>query len=76
MKLTPKKTKFRIKATKDEGSSCCSTKEMDLGIILIGTIPISLNCSTNSLTLLDFFKSKKMEKSLVEVKKKKAISNR
>ena len=41
-----------------------------MGIILIGTIPISLNCSTSSLTLPAFFKSKEMEKSLVEVKEK------
>ena len=44
---------------------------MDLGTILIGTIPVSLNCSTISLTLPYFFKSKEMEESLVEVKKKK-----
>ena len=52
---TPKKTKFGRKATEDDESSCGSTKEMtqemDLGTILIGTIPISLNCSTISLTL-------------------------
>ena len=51
---TPKKTKFGRKALEDDESSCGSTKkmveEMDLGTILIGTIPISLNCSTISLT--------------------------
>ena len=36
---------------------------------MIGTIPISLNCSTISLTLLDFLKSKDMERSLLVVEK-------
>ena len=40
---------------------------MDLGTILIGIIPISLKYSTISLTLPDFFKSKEMEESLVEI---------
>ena len=31
-------------------------EETDLRTILIGTIPVSLNCSTSSLTLPDFFK--------------------
>ena len=44
-------------------------EEMDLRTILIGTFPISLNCFTISLTLLDFFKSKEIEESLVEVEK-------
>ena len=35
-----------------------------------GTIPISLNCYTNSLTLPVCFKLKEMEKILVEVKEK------
>ena len=38
--------------------------------ILIGKIPISLNFSTSSLTLLAFFKSKEMEESLVVGKQK------
>ena len=42
---------------------------MDLGTILIGTFPLSLKCSTISLTLPYFFKSKEMEKSLVKVEK-------
>ena len=46
---------------------------MDLGTIIIGTIPISLNCSTISLTLPDFFKSKEIEESLVEVKKEQSL---
>ena len=44
--------------------------ETDSGIILIGTIPISLNCYTSSLTLPLFFKSKEIERSVVEVKEK------
>ena len=70
---TPKKTKFGWKATKDDESSCKSTEEIaeeiDLRAIMIGTIPISLNCSTISRTLLDFLKSKDMEESLLEVEK-------
>ena len=57
----------------DDESSYKSTEElgeeMDLRTILIGTFPISLKCSTISLTLLDFFKSKEIEESLVEVEK-------
>ena len=64
------KTEFGRRAIVDAKSICNSDKEIDLGIILIGTIPISLNCSTSSLTLSSFFKSKEMEKSLVEVKGK------
>ena len=71
VKPTPKKTQFGRKATKDDESSYRSTKkldkEMDLRTIMIGTFPISLKCSTISLTLLDFFKLKEMEESLVEV---------
>ena len=51
-------------------------EEMDLGTIMIDTIPISLKFSTISLTLSDFFKSKEMKESLAYVKKKKSISNR
>ena len=65
-----KKTKFGRRATKDAKSICNSNKEADLGIILIDTIPISLNCSTGCLTLPAFLKSKEMEKSLVNVKEK------
>ena len=66
---TPKQTKFGRNALEDDESSCGSTVEMDLRTILIGTIPISLKCSTISLTLPYFFKSKEMEESLVEVEK-------
>ena len=49
-------------------------KEIDLGTILIGTIPISLKRYTISLTLSNFFKSKEMEESIEKVKKKKFFS--
>ena len=52
------KTKFGKRAIEDAKSICNSDKETDSGIILIGTIPISLNCSTSSLTLPAFFKLK------------------
>ena len=69
MRPTSKKTKFGRKATKDKDSSCGYDKEVDLRTILIGTFPISLNCSTISLTLPYFFKSREMEEKLVEVDK-------
>ena len=43
---------------------------MDSGALLISEIPISLNCSTISLTLLAIFKFKKVEEELVEVEGK------
>ena len=67
---TPKKTKFGRIFTKDDESSYRSTVEMDLGTILIG--PISLKYSTISLTFPNFFKSKEMEESLVEVKREES----
>ena len=67
---SPEKAKFGRRAIEDAKSICYSNKEIDSGIILIGTIPISLNCSTSSLTFPVFFKSKEMEKILVEVKEK------
>ena len=69
LRPTSKKAKFGRKATEDKESSCGYDEEMDLRTILIGTFPISLKCSTISLTLLYFFKSKEMEESLVEVEK-------
>ena len=69
------KTKSRRKPIEDAKSICSLDKETYSGIILIGTILIFLNCSTSSLTLLAFLKSKKMEKSLVEVKEKQPIIN-
>ena len=69
MRPTPKKTKFGRKVKEDDESSCGFAEEMDLRTILIGTFPISLKCSIVSLTLLDFFKPKEIEESLVEVEK-------
>ena len=70
---TLKKTKFGRKTREIDESSCRSTEdmaeEMDLRTILIGTFSMSLKCSTISLTLPGFFKSKVMEESLVEVEK-------
>ena len=43
---------------------------MDSKAVLIGEIPISLNCSIVSLTLPTIFKSKKAEEDLVEVEGK------
>ena len=65
----PKKTKFRRKATEDDESIEEMDEEMILRTIMIGAFHISLNCSTISLTLPDFFKLKEMEESLVEVEK-------
>ena len=42
---SPEKTKFGRRAIEDAKSICNLDKETDSGIILIGTIPISLNCS-------------------------------
>ena len=64
------KTKFGGKATENVESICSSNKETNFGNILICTNLISLNYSTNSLTLPTFFKSKEIEESLIEVKQK------
>ena len=63
MRLTSKKTKFGRKAIENEESSCRYDEEMDLKTILIGTFLVSLKCSTISLTLPYFFKSKEMDKA-------------
>ena len=73
MRPTPKKTKFGRKATEDNESTKEMDEEMDLRTILIGTFPICLKCSTISLTLLYFFKSRDIEKSLVKVKKEHSL---
>ena len=52
------KTKFERRAIENAKSICNSDKETYSGIILKCTIHISLNCSTSSLTLPAFFKSK------------------
>ena len=64
------KTKFRRKDTKDMESISYADEVMDSKTLLIGEIPISLNCSTVSLTLPTIFKSEKAEEYLVEVKGK------
>ena len=51
MRLTPKKTEFGRKAIEDDESNCGSDEEIDFRTIMIGTFPISLKCSTISLTL-------------------------
>ena len=48
----------------------------DLRTILIGIFHIYLKCSTISLTLPYFFKSKEIEESLVEVKKEVGLRRR
>ena len=68
MRFTSKKTKFRRKATEYE-EYCSCDKELNLKTIMIGTFLVSLKCSTISLTLPYFFKSKEMEEILVEVEK-------
>ena len=68
VRSTSKKTKFGKKATKDE-EYCSCDEEIDLKTILLGTFLVSLKCYTISPTLRYFFKSKEMEKSLVEVEK-------
>ena len=65
-----KKTKFRRKATEDMKSMSSADEVMDSEALLIGEIPISLNCSTISLTLPTIFKLKKSEEYLVEVEGK------
>ena len=69
---TPKKTKFGRKTTEDNESSGEMDEEVDLRTILIGTFPISLKCSTISLTLSYFFKSKEVVESLVKVEKEQS----
>ena len=64
------KTKYGGKAIENVESICSSNEETNLETIMIGTNPISLNYSTSSLTLPAFFKSKKMEENLIEVKHK------
>ena len=64
------KTKFGRKATKDMKSISSAAEVMNLEALLIGEIPISLNCSIVSLTLPIIFKLKKAEEDLVEVEGK------
>ena len=69
------KTKSKGKATENVESICNSNEETNLGTILIGTNPFSLNYSNSSLNLVAFFKLKKIEESLVEVKQKQPIAD-
>ena len=55
------KTKYGGKVIENVDSIFSSNKETNLGTIMIGTNPFSLNYSTSSLTLLVFFKLKEME---------------
>ena len=50
------KTKFGRKATEDMESMSNVDKVMDFEALMIGEIPISLNCSIISLTLPTIFK--------------------
>ena len=51
MRPTPNKTKSRRKAIEDNEYTEEIDEEVDLRTILISTYPISLKCSTISLTL-------------------------
>ena len=66
MRPTPNKTKFGRNSIEDDESSEEMDEEMNLRTIMIGTFPIFLKCSTISLTLPNFFKSKEMEESIVK----------
>ena len=55
-----KKIKSRGKAIENVECICSLNEETDLGTILIGSNPISLNFSNSSLTLTAFFKSKEI----------------
>ena len=57
------KTKFGRKATEDMESMSSVNEVMDSEALMLGEIPISLNCSTASLTLPTIFKSKKQRPS-------------
>ena len=56
------KTKSGRKATEDMKLMNSVDELMDSEALMIGEIPISLNCSTVSLTLTTIFKSKKKKK--------------
>ena len=64
------KTKFWRKAIEDMESMSSVDEVMDSETLLIGEIPISLNCSIVFLTLPTIFKSKKAEEDLVKVEVK------
>ena len=62
-------TKFGRNATDDMESMSCVDEVMNTEALLIGEIPISLNCSTISLTLPAIFELKKEGEDLVEVER-------
>ena len=64
------KKKIGRKATENMESMSIVDEVMDIEALLIGEIPISLNCSTISLTLPTIYKSKKAKEDLVEVEGK------
>ena len=51
-------------------SISCVDEVMDSEALLIGKIPISLNCSTVSLTFPTIFKSKKTKEDLLDIEGK------
>ena len=59
------KTKFGRKAIEDMEPMSSVDEVMGSEALMIGEIPISLNCYTISLTLPTIFKSKKTEEDLV-----------
>ena len=63
------KTRFGRKATEDMKSMSRVDGVIDSEALMIGEIPISLNCSTIFLTLPTIFKSKKTEEDLVELER-------
>ena len=64
------KIKFWRKVTKDMESMSSAYEVMDSEALLIGEIPISLNCSIVYLSLPTTLKSKKAEEDMVEVERK------
>ena len=56
------KTKFGRKVTEDMQSMSSVDEVMDTKALLIGEIPISLNCFTVSLTFPTIFKTKKRQR--------------
>ena len=64
------KSKVKRKATEDMESMSSADEVMDSKALLIGEIPIYLNCSTISLTFPTIFKLKKVEEDLMEVERK------
>ena len=67
------KTKFGRKDTKDMESMGSVDEVMDSEALLIGEIPVSLNCSIVSLTLPIIFKLKKAKEDLIEVEGKHRV---